>query len=234
MNAQIFIGSIVLFAALGDATSAIGLWRPGMMALDNAGFASEEQVAASVGNVSTEVVCPSRKFVDDTKRGARLALEKFGTGWRDPGVLSTLLHDALIQIWNQCDTAMGTFGNSVGFVEIYGPESGGSGQRLVVTAQSFIDIVQKWSSVTDVVTQQEQAAVSSRQQAETERVQAEAAAQAQRDRELADEQAAQQKRDSDLASQQFWRRAWDWTKGLAALALFSVWLFKRRPAPMQN
>ncbi len=226
MRSFIFAAIIVGANILAIAPSAA--FRPPMKPVDNAGFASADQVAASVGTVSTEVICPSRAFRDADKRGARLTLEKSGAGWREPGVLSTLLLDALNQIWDQCNTAMGSFGNSVGFVEIFAPSAEGAGPVLIVRVQSFLDIIGAWQRVTDI--QEEQRQESLRVQAvaaEATRIESARIAQVQRERIAAEERAR-----SAAEWDRFWSNVWLWIK-LLFWGAVAVWLFSMREIVMR-
>lgn len=204
-------------ALFGAGSARADYWRPPMKPLDAAGFASDDQVAASAGSVSVEVVCPSRQIMDAMKRGARVTVQK--PGLHDPGVLSTLLHDALEQIWTQCDTAMGSFGNSVGFVEIYAPDSAGGTPALVYRANEFFDVTGMWTNLVDVVAErQQQEAAAAEQQAEAQQA-AEAAQQ--RAAQLAAQQRAAEA--DSAAWNAWWAGLWLKIK-LAFLLAAGLWL----------
>jgi hypothetical protein len=186
--------AVLVFLAVASSTAHAEYWRPAMHPLDGSGFASEDQVSSSVGALSIDVNCPSRRFADAMQRGARVTVEK--AGFHDPGVLSTLLHDALVQIWDQCDTAMGSFGNSVGYVEVYAPTGSNSTPALVMRAEKFMDISGTWQSIRDIAAEQQEAADDAAAQQQAAQQQAAAQAQAQQQ---AQEEAARQQQ---LAAQQ--------------------------------
>lgn len=210
-----FVGSAIFAAVLlgsqlslaDDWRPTFSLWHPGMKPVDGNPAASLDQVANSVGDVSAEVVCPSPNINFALKRGVRLTVGKSGDGYRDPGVLSTLLFRALDTAWSQCNTQMGSFGFSVGFAEIYAPNGPSGAPVLVARADQFIDIMQSWQTVTDVGAQQEQAAAEAAAQQQAEQQQQaqaaqQAAQQAQAAQEAAANQAQQQAAQAAAAAQQ--------------------------------
>ena len=140
--------------------------------LDDNGFASADQVEASVGLTSTVVVSPDVRVNGPvSQRGARITGEKQGLS--DPGVMSTLLRDALVATWEQCEmmtplgAVRGMVTYRVGFVEIYAPPTQGAEPQLTIRAQSFLDAIGIWNSITDVAAQQRaQVEATAQQQAE--------------------------------------------------------------------
>lgn len=143
--------ALIMLGALPMGGARAEPFRPGMKALDDTGFASDVQLRQAVGNLSIEVVCPARRGAGTARlRGAHVTLADPGTGWRTPAVLSRILLIALQQMWNECPRALGSFGFSVGFAEIYAPQVAGAAPMLMLRAEQFLEISRTWSRLQDV------------------------------------------------------------------------------------
>src|SRR5690348_8082314 len=101
-----------------------------MRPLDNNGFANGDVVAAAVGDISINLVCPKGNV---EKHVVQVTLTKTGEGYRRPGVLSSILRNALNNYWRDCNSAvLGITRAPVRLIEIYAPARGGETPRLAL------------------------------------------------------------------------------------------------------
>jgi hypothetical protein len=199
-------------------------------------FASPQEVAARVGDVRIEVVCPASGTIRTRERGAHVFLTKAGNGYRERPMVQALLRSALYRVWEECPVLVARQSGTtallpVGFVDISAPDEAGA-LELVVRASGWGQYSEWFTSVRDlravrereVAAAQERAAMAARAEARAVR-RAQAAAEQER---LWRERDAGAMMDAEF-SRRLGEQLLRWAP-FTALGVFLLWLWSKRDA----